>query len=197
MGTNLEEATLIIFVCCSNFSFAAEPLQSVDALSLDIAGVKLGISQAEAIKAITSTLKIKKTDLKFDSYPPVNIVTGAKDPKYFIVQHGVSKISVYLIPNAINPKSSSQVVNLIIYEMPWTTDNVNSMKKSAISKYGNPSFKMGDSYQWCLDPKNIHGCPAQGPTLKYYSTKLKLHDLKYNEALVQFRDKQQSSKPVF
>jgi hypothetical protein len=192
--------TILLLALSIGTSYAEAP-RAVDATEFDIAGVRLGMSQAEAIQAISSTLGINQDEVVLDKFPRENLITGKKDPTYFKVAHGIGKFVVHLEPNALNPSVSPTVVNLIKYEMPWTQENVQSMKEAAIKKYGQPSNGIiSGNYEWCIEPSANPGIGCgffNGPVLKYFGTSLELSDPKYRQAVIEFRNKQNSANPSF
>jgi hypothetical protein len=192
--------TVMLLAFIVGTSYAGTP-RAVDATRLDIAGVRLGMSQAEAIQAISSALGINQDEVVLDKYPRENQISGKKDPAYFKVAHGIGKFIVYLEPNALNPSISPTVVNHIKYEMPWTPENVQSMKEAAIKKYGQPSNGIiSGNYEWCIEPSANPGIGCgffNGPVLKYFGTSLELSDPKYRQAVIEFRNKQNSANPSF
>jgi len=192
--------TVLLLALTIGTSYAKAP-RAVDATELDIAGVRLGMSQAEAIQAISSALGINQDEVVLDKFLRENPISGKKDPAYFNVVHGFGKFVILLEPNALTPSVSPTVVNLIKYEMPWTPENVQSMKEAAIKKYGQPSNGIiGVDYEWCIEPSDNPGIGCgffNGPVLKYFGTSLELSDPKYRQAVIDFRNKQNSAKPSF
>lgn len=179
---------------------AAAP-RVVDAEQFDIAGVKLGMTPEAAATAITGKLGIDKRSIEFDKFPGQNIVTNSKEPKYFIAKTSGASIRVHFEPNVpYNPKKK-MAVSMIIYEQPWTPDNIVAMKQMAIEKYGLPSNGTdGTGYKWCLQPHSNPslGCSGfRGPKLELFGTKLELEDSRYRQAVIDYMDKNASSKPIF
>lgn len=179
---------------------AAAP-RVVDAEQFDIAGVKLGMTPEAAATAITGKLGIDKRSIEFDKFPQQNTVTNSKEPKYFTARTSGASITVHFEPNVpYNPKNK-MAVSMIIYEQPWTPDNVAAMKQMAIEKYGLPSNgTVGVSYQWCLQPHSNpgFGCSEfRGPKLELSGTKLQLENSRYRQAVIDHMNKNASSKPAF
>lgn len=201
----MNKRFLLLF-CLSAISFGAhteaeDRPRSVDAEALDISGVKLGMDAAEAVKALCTARNIDSSAIQFDQFPSVNPITPAKEPRYFKAKLGLGEIVVHLTPKVPYDKSTPMRVSMVIYEMPWTPDNVKAMKVSAIEKYGQPSNgTVGVTYQWCKNPdKNPGlGCPkTQGAILEFSGTKIQLHDPVYQNAVTQFMQKSQSGRPAF
>jgi len=177
--------------------------RSVQAEQLDVAGVKTGMSKAEAISAVTKKLRVDKKAVQFEKDPQSNPVTNTKEPKYFTVKDGLSTVNVYFEPSVPPNKKRPMVVSTVIYEQPWTTDNAASMGKAAVEKYGQPSNgTIGVSWQWCNNPDinpgvGCHEQKGQGVVLELAGTKLELTDNRYTNARIEFMTKKQNAKPNF
>ena len=175
--------------------------RSVDAEQFDIAGIKLGMSPQAAVAAISTRLKIEKSTIQFEKYPQKNIVTNSKEPKYFTAKTSGASVTAYFEPAIPYNPQSKMIVSMVIYEQPWTPENVSAMNKMAIEKYGQPSNgTTGVSYQWCLQPHSNpgFGCSEyRGPKLELSGTKLQLEDFKYHQAFIDYMNKNSSSKPTF
>lgn len=182
-------------------NFCAASPRAVDAEQFDIAGVKLGMAQEAAVAAVAGRLGIDKQSIEFDKFPQQNRITNSKEPKYFTAKISDVSVTVHFEPNVPYNSKNKMAVSMIIYEQPWTPDNVASMKQSAIEKYGQPSNgTIGVSYQWCLQPHNNtgFGCSEfRGPKLVLSGTKLQLEDFRYRQAVIEHIKKSASSKPTF
>ena len=196
---NLRTSFFISALLLSSVCFAAP--HAVDAEKFDIAGAKLGMSPQAAASAVSAKLSIDRKAIEFDKFPPQNIVTNSKEPQYFTAKTSGASVTVHFVPSVpYNPKNK-MVVSMIVYEQPWTPENVSAMKQMAIEKYGQPSNgTIGVSYQWCLQPHSNpgFGCSEfQGPKLKLSGTKLQLEDFRYRQAVIDYMNKNASSKPAF
>lgn len=182
-------------------STLVEPPLAVDASGFDVAGVKLGMTAAEAIAAASSTLHIDKRAIEFDKFPMWNQVAQSKEPGYFIAKNGLDKLTVRFSPRVPIDKANPMVVNLISYELPWTPENIKSMQVAAIQKYGPTSYGIGGaSYRWCARPsKNIaKGCNEfMGPKLSLSGSILELADPSFQQAFHNFRNESQNDMPGY
>lgn len=180
---------------------AVEVAKPVDASGFDVAGVKLGVTPNEAVTAAAARLGIDKRAIQFDKFPTLNSITGTKEPLYFIAKSGLATLSVHFVPRVPVDKARPMAVSLIIYEIPWTPDNVKSMKATALQKYGQTSNGIvGVTYQWCARPnKNIGmGCSEfQGAMLSLSGTRLELSDPSLKLAVIDFMRKRQNAAPGF
>jgi hypothetical protein len=195
---------MVFFAAALSVSAAAstvETAKSVDASGFDVAGVKLGMTPTEAVAAASSKLQIEKRAIKFDKFPQKNAVTQSKEPEYFIADSGLSKLTVYFSARVPFDKANPMVVSHIIYELPWTADNVKSMQAKAIEKYGPTSNgTVVIAYHWCERPrKNVgEGCHEfQGAKLSLAGTKLELIDPTFKQAVIDFTNKSQRVTPGF
>jgi hypothetical protein len=179
---------------------ANEVAHSVDAKKFDVAGVKLGMSPKEAESAIIKKMGINKKSIKYDRFPQKNLITNTKEPQYFNVKSNNSDITVYFSPMVPYNKETPMVVSRVLYEIPWSQENVETMKTSTLAKYGQTSNGSIGSYAWCLKPhKNVGmGCfDFQGPKLGLSGTKLDLSDPSYQQAVIKFMNNKRKTKPSF
>lgn len=177
--------------------------RSVEAEKLDVAGIKTGMSKTEAVSAITKKLKIDKKAVQFEKDSTLNQVTNTKEPKYFTVKDGLSTVTVNFEPNVPPDKKRPMVVSTVIYEQPWTPDNVSTMNKAALEKYGQPSNgTLGAVWQWCISPSDNPGLGCsdyknKGAVLELSGSRLELTDMRYSNARVEYMTKKQTAKPNF
>jgi hypothetical protein len=201
MIRTLSLSVFFVMTATTMYTYAADVARSVDASQFDVSGVKLGMTQSEAVAAATARLKIDKHSIEFDKFPQLNQVTNSREPTYFTATNGSGELTVYFFPKIPTDKSNPMLVGIVIYEMPWTQDNAQSMKAAALEKYGQPSNgTIGGSYQWCSNPdKNVGiGCfQFKGPKLGFSGVSIRLEDYKYQKAVIDFIDKAHSSKPAF
>ena len=175
--------------------------RAVDAEQFDVAGAKLGMSPEAAATAVSAKLKIDRGAIQFDKFPQLNIVTNSKEPTYFTAKTSGASVTVHFEPSVPYNPQNKMVVSMVIYAQPWTPDNVSAMKSKAIEKYGQPSNgTTGVSYQWCSQPHSNPGFGCfefRGPKLELSGTKLQLEDFRYRQAVIDFTNKNASSKPAF
>lgn len=195
--TLVATAALVASPLCSAASAAADPEQ------FDVAGVKLGMGVNAAVAGITAKLGIDKRAIEFETSPHLDPILNSKEPKYFTVKTRGASITVHFETRLpINPKDKLGV-SLVIYEQPWTRENVDAMKQMALEKYGQPTNgTLGLGFLWCNKvhpqyPGQSCSMDHQGPLLSYSGTNLRLEDGRYRQAVVDFLNKKQSSKPTF
>ncbi|MDR3323737.1 MAG: hypothetical protein LBS89_06000, partial [Zoogloeaceae bacterium] len=117
---------------------------------------------------------------------------------------GVS-LSVHFQVRVPVDKARPLAVSLVIYEIPWTPQNVADMAKAARAKYGVPSNDMPDipnqlSLAWCEKPHNNPGIGCADPdqaSLGLGSTSMRLEDPAWQNAVIQFMRDSQATKPNF
>lgn len=195
---------IFVFFCAISIAAvanAAEVAKSVDASQFDVAGVRLGMTRDEAIRAVMTTLQVDSKAIELDKFPPVNPVTKSKEPRYFLVENELSELTVRFSPKIPADKDNPMVVAQVIYKMKWSPDNAQSMRDAALNKYGQPSNgTVGSDLHWCLKPsKNMgEGCAEfVGPKIKYFGVSVELFDPSYQRAVIDFLNKSKSGKPAF
>ncbi len=183
------------------FDFAIAAPRSVDAEKFDVAGVKLGMTPEEAASALVKTLGVSRKRIEFKNEIQANPVTKKKEIEILILDADKASLKVYFEPNVPFNARRKLSASLIIYEQEWTRDNVESMKQAALQKYGEPSNgTIPVVWEWCAEPSDNLGlgCSGfRGAVMEFNRTRLRLEDPKYKEAVNKFRDKMNSSKPIF
>lgn len=182
-------------------------------LEFDIAGVKLGMSQEEAIYNFTKYLGIDKAALKIKK-PTLakygNPATGKPYSEEFSYDtksdsKGDSYV-IYFQPNVIDPDRANSVVSEIYYGVPYVFENKQLLRDSVISKYGEPSYHyeggMGFyTTKWCeLETVKMKGfssyitqCTKDKPFMELEDLNLQLITKKYSKALDEYRNKQKQA----
>lgn len=190
---------LLMALMAADLTIAAP--RSVDAEKLDVAGVKLGMTPEEAASALVKTLGVSRKRIQFEKAIQANPVTKKKEIDILVLDADKASLKVYFEPNVPFNARRKLSANLIIYEQEWTPDNVESMKQAALKKYGEPSNgTVSFVWEWCAEPSENMGLGCSGfhgAVLKFGQTDLRLEDPKYKEAVNKFRNKMNSSKPIF
>ena len=108
---------------------AAQP-RSVDARTLDIAGVRTGMSYDEALAAAASHFKVAPGQFKPDPLPSENPVTHTKLPDYFTYEQGGMRFAVYFEGRVPVDKRRPLAVSMVRYELPWSQQNSQAMAEA-------------------------------------------------------------------
>jgi hypothetical protein len=196
-------ATLALTAAASVYDVAGPSGGSVDVTRLDIGGVKLAMRKDEAVIAISTSLKIAKDNVVLTKCAREAGFFGKKEPTgpCLVVSHGVGKFTIFL--DTCTPEASEMIVTGVKYEMPSTPDNIASIEKAVIEKYGYPThFSPGihNIYDWCLKPSVANGNQCfftDGPVLEFHETSLKMIDIQCEKAWDKFMEKKNTGKPVF
>lgn len=177
-----------------------------DVNKFDIAGVRLGMNAKEAEQKIRAKLQLDSSQIEYDSYPKVNIVTKTKEPRYFIVKKGDIEISVNFTPAVPADLENPMLVSSVTYKMPRTPQNMLSMQKLALKKYGKPSNGVRktdrefSTYKWCyvVEEKRNWGCAhSSGAKLVLSPPTLTMSDISYHNAVNEYINKLKSSNAEF
>lgn len=160
--------------------------------TFDIAGVKLGMIEAQTIKAITSTLGITKSDIS---------IHQRGKAKAYEFSHTTGKYLISFWDNLDNPQQ--KIVVSIMYEIkvpPPETGGVTKIRTDLIKKYGKPSVtnQNGDStsFQWCgIVQKNEHCFEKEGIQLIFTGHLLMLSNDKYTQPMLE--EQAEMSKTYF
>lgn len=181
-------------------SAQAAALRSVDARSLDIAGVKTGMTYDQALHAAADHFHVGIDQIKPDPFPAENLVTHTHLPLYFKYQKDGAELTVYFEPRVPVDNDNPLVVSLIKYEIPWTSNNKAQMHDAALAKYGQPSNGVnGLSMEWCASPNSNPGlaCSFSSAVLKVSEVSMSLNDSAYTNARIKFVNDSKAVKPNF
>ena len=199
----IKRLFFIFLIAFSGISLAKSfETRSIDAYSLDISGVKLGMSKSEAIKAIVKTLRINKKTIKEYNFMGRHTLTASVNG---------SEVTVNLVPNIFKKTKSVKVVNQVDYTLIPTAKNRKAMKESALQKYGKISgisTLLMDAFQWCKNPIKVNGRGnSQNPYscrshkidsfLELSDLRLTLRDEKYNRHSIKLQENKKERKPLF
>lgn len=204
-GTTMSKAAsaITLLLVCVLPAMAQKAPPAIDVTQLDIAGVKLGMTTAQAVAATLTGLKVNKSEIKFDRFPAPNLVTRTKEPQYFSVDKDREKLVVHLAPTIPHDSKNPMRVAMIAYEMTWTQANAKSMREAALRKFGPPSNgTIAVMSEWCAAPSVVstEGCSDvrnREPVLTFHGTKLELLDPRYRNAYNEFVEKANSAAPSF
>ncbi|MFD1259961.1 hypothetical protein [Entomomonas asaccharolytica] len=198
--------TTVLLLLTTKNIFATE--QSVDVTKFDIAGVKLGMTIDQAVKAITSTLNVNKSQIKFREMQANNMlnlsstqksiykITGKAQIISFALNTNAGNYSVEFLPNVVNGKNEQMVVSLIRYTMKASADNMKALTESTIKKYGQPTTK--NNY-WCSSPPQSGCIYGNQPYLHLSPLNVILISGTnyYEKAMKEYLNTQKTTKPVF
>ncbi len=178
---------------------AAQP-RSVDARTLDIAGVRTGMSYDEALAAAASHFKVAPGQFKPDPLPSENPVTHTKLPDYFTYEQGGMRFAVYFEGRVPVDKRRPLAVSMVRYELPWSQQNSQAMAEAALAKYGvqsNAPNKL--PMQWCEKPSPNPGmgCDSDQARLTLSQVKMELIDPAWTYARIRFVEASKTVKPAF
>ena len=201
MTLQFNTLSLVVAAFASAFPLLAHAEhRSVDARTLDVAGVKTGMDYEQAVSALMAHFKISRKQIKPEPSPGVNLVTQTRLPQYVTYENNGVKIAVYFEPRVPVDKTRPQAVSLITYEVPWSSQNSAAMADMASSKYGEQSnFPNKLPMHWCAEPHNNPGmgCPIDGALLELSKVRLKLIDPAWQNARIKFVQDSQARKPSF
>jgi len=179
----------------------AESPRSVDARTLDIAGVKTGMDYDQALTAVAKHFGVPQDQIKQAPLMGENPVTKTKLHNYFVYEKDGVSLTVHFEPRVPVDTSRPQAVSQVIYEIPWSKDNSQRMAQAALEKYGVQSNAPNDlPFQWCGQPNANPGMGCsmpQQPMLELSQVKMRLTDPTWGQARIKFMQDAQAVKPSF
>lgn len=178
----------------------AGPQRSVDARTLDIAGIRTGMDLEEARSAIARHFNVMPDGIKADSFPNENPVTHTKLPSYLTFEKDGTKLTVHFEGRVPVDPARPLAASLISYEIPWSTQNSTEMVAAASAKYGMASNAPNTlPMQWCARPSANPGigCGPDQARLELSQTRLTLGDPAWTAARIEFLDAARATRPRF
>ena len=180
---------------------------TVDARDLDVGGVRLGMDLEEAVSAIARQYDIEPSVITVRESPIAHTVLGVGLPTemYYasagtggIGPGGISdgwSITVSFVARV--PFSSENPVGAwsIVYELPWSGENVKAMTRAAREKYGEPTAE-SIPLQWCDRTANWASCESDA-VLSLNGTRLKLQDVRMIRDEREALEKDRATTPRF
>lgn len=197
----LLPATFIALPFLINPASAAQPVHAVDVKSFDVAGVKSGMSVEEARSAMQKNFGVSADKIRASDsmdYQTPTVITGSKQVMYLVYENDGTRMQVSFQPRVPYNKTNPMAAWLVSYEIPWTNENQEAMKKAAIAKYGPVSMSSVFPI-WCEKPipGTGMGCESGTAQLEQSSTKITLTDPAWQNAVSKYMDEQKSTKPQF
>lgn len=189
---------LILLLVVSGLAQAETP-RSVDVTGFDVVGIRLGMTPEEAKAAVKVKLGLDDEAIVDEKFAGQDAVTGQKVPSNFSIRHGNHSVLVFHATNLLAGRSDERAVYLIKYEMPYTPENVEAIRRAALEKYGVNSNAPNDlPMHWCQHPNQNTGIGCdrlQEPSLKIAQTAIELHDPRYREAIEAWKNRQKNDRP--
>jgi hypothetical protein len=142
-----------IFVFLFSFAlpFLAGDAYAAEELSkLDVASVRIGMTADRATEALAKHFNVPKSKVKTVE---TKLRSGAKDMSV-VFDDGKTKCEAGL---GEDPATHKLVVTSVMYTIPDTPENRESMKTAATQKYGEVSLSAGGNgydVRWCANPAN-------------------------------------------
>ena len=163
--------------------------KSVDVLQFDINGIKLGMSQEEALKII----KGKFPAAKIQEIPSDWWLSKLNGNKIFIrglsIEIGKNeKFMVSFAPDLLNNKPEDLIVSGAGLSQPDGQNSLEKLQKFALESYGTPTFINGkggypvgeEGYYWCVPSNYLVKCSEMSPQLNV----LRTEDPENNEIII-------------
>ncbi len=180
--------------------------KSVDVTKFDVRGIKLGMSEKEALKIIKEKFpagKIETLELPVDDWEIPIYGKKAITYQIYVVDKNEknSEFSLLFVPNFLGNNPKELVVSGISYHLPENKDNVKELRRAAVEKYGQPVVvdpKHG--YTWC-DLAGKKDCAIyEKPFLSVYSlgkrVYLSLSNIEYHEARNRAQEKAEKATKI-
>ncbi len=156
----MKKLLMVLMLCGTALAQAEDEVKatgkSVDVMKLDISGVRLGMSQEEALKILKEKFPDDKKPSKSESHDSYSKLHGTPYVKSIIFNNRKDHevVSVDFEPNVLENKPQELVVSAVDY---YIRDDLGSglahapkIKKAAVDKFGAPvAIDSDGNYYWC------------------------------------------------
>jgi hypothetical protein len=182
-------------------SVHAEPpgWRSVDALQLDIAGVRLGMGYDEALSALADHFKLtpaERAQLRSSTSTSYGPITKQEQPATVRLVKDGNTVVVTFVERVPDGKGETVAVSRVSLSIPGTPGNAAAMKESARAKYGEPSDARRKALlMWCAHYNQPAICDPLKPKLSLTMTSLTLSDHTIEKAGRAYLQTTQATKP--
>lgn len=158
----MKKLLMALMLCGAALAQAEDEVKatgkSVDVMKLDISGVRLGMSQEEALKILKEKFPKDKKPSKGESDDSYSKLHGKPYVKNIIFNNRKDKdlevVSVNFAPNVLENKPQELVVSAVEYyigdDLGVGLAHAPKIKKAAVDKFGAPVVIDSDgNYYWC------------------------------------------------
>ena len=176
----------------------AAPPRSIDARTLDVAGVRTGMDYDQVVAALAQHFQASPGDIKPEPSPGENIVTHTRLPAYVVFEKDGTRVTVHFEGRVPVDPAHPLVAWLISYQVPWTPQNADQMAQAAAAKYGMQSNAPNKlPMQWCghPSPNTGIGCDISDAHLELSQVEMKLTDPAWQAARIKFVQEHQAVRP--
>jgi len=180
----------------------AEPpgWRAVDALQLDVAGVKLGMGYDQALSALGDHFKLstaEREQLKASTSIAYGEITKKDQPTSVRFTKDGNTVVVSFVERVPSDQTEKVRVSKVSLSIPSSKGNADSMRQSARDKYGEPSDPRRKSLLvWCAHYNQIAQCDPAKPKLSLAMTSLSLSDPTAEKAVNAYLQNSKATKPA-
>mgnify|MGYP000944717775 FL=1 len=153
----MKKLLMALMLCGAALAQAEDEVKatgkSVDVMKLDISGVRLGMSQEEALKILKEKFPNASKENERKSGENLSKLHGKSFVHFAMFNMGDGEtISIDFEPNVLENKPQELVVAGVLYFLGEgdSDTNVKRMQKDAVKKFGAPvAIDMFGGYEWC------------------------------------------------
>jgi hypothetical protein len=156
-GESMKKLLMALMLCSAALAQAEDKVKatgkSVDVMKFDISGVRLGMSQEEALKILKEKFPNASKEDERKSGEDLSKLHGKSFVYIAMFNMGDGEtIGIQFEPNVLENKPQELVVAGVFYSLDegdYDT-NVKRMQKDAVKKFGAPvAIDMFGGYEWC------------------------------------------------
>lgn len=152
----MKKLLMALMLCGATLAQAEDEVKatgkSVDVMKLDISGVRLGMSQEEALKILKEKFPNASKENERKSEEDLSKLHGKSFVRFAVFNMGDGEtIVIDFEPNVLENKPQELVVAGVFYFLGEgdSDTNMKRMQKDAVKKFGAPVAKFLGGYEWC------------------------------------------------
>jgi len=180
-------------------SSIAAPPNAVDARTIDVAGIRTGMSYDEAVAAAAAHFAVDAAVIESKTRFRVNPVSQNQQPSHLVYESSGERLIVSFVARSPADADRPYAVSMVRFQASQSDADCSSLQATLVDRYGQPSFDGGRSRQWCAHPK-LGGCksgPTQGVLESDSACALVLSDPALTQAAIRTQQSVLASSPDF
>lgn len=191
----------LLLAIAAPMSVRAEPAwwRPVDALQLEVAGVKLGMGYDQALEALATHFQLsqkERADLKAATLTSYGPITKKNQPVSVGFTKDGNTVVLNFVERVPDGQGDSVAVFRVSLSIPNASGNAAAMKQAAIAKYGEPSDPRRKAvFHWCAHYNQITACDPLKPKLSLVAGSLSLSDPTMERAAREYLNSHMATTP--
>ena len=163
--------------------------------SLEIGGVRIGMTVEESIEALMKKYNIPRESIMPGGTLGPDEMTKKKEVYSLTLTFDGQKVEV-LFSTDISTTPYKRVASTVFYTMPYTPENCKNLEDSIVKKYGEDNSSITElGKSWNITKGDIRNSTKL--SMSPAGCDLKIQTYRYNNAIIEFKQKQENRRPNY